>query len=341
MTTAAPQQKPASRRGVLLAKALVTVALCAVIIWRGNWHAIWSSLTRADPLLIATVFCGMLLGVTISTYKWRLLLSIHGIDFPFGRLHGFYFTSVFFNNFLPSNIGGDVYRIYRTARHRPNRAGAVVAVFSERLTGIWALIALGAAGGTWVYAHSRPAPPWLLPATVTFGVIALLPLIFLPVAGKAAFWFSERRWLPQKLKNVLMLLSDYRTHPLKTCQVIAISFGFHLFTLTWMLVLSVAVGSPSSIPRLVLGIAISNLAALLPVSINGIGLLDGSFIYVMHSLGMDFDPALMMMLLIRALLIPLSIIGGLFYLRARRSIDFNRIKAHNPETIPLSPGKDR
>jgi uncharacterized membrane protein YbhN (UPF0104 family) len=308
-------------------KALVTVALCVLIVWKGDWSSIWQTLRTANPLLMAVVFIGMLLGVSISAFKWRLILSVHGLHFGFNRLQRYYFTSVFFNNFLPSNIGGDVYRIYQTARHQQSRAPAVVAVLTERLTGIWALVALAAVGGALVQAEGAFKPPWLLPVVLVFGAIAMCPLLFLAVWAPATAWMMEARWCPAKLKKVLALSGDYRQQPAKTLQIIGISFAFHLFTLSWMLVLSYAAGGMSSLPRLVLGAAISNLAALVPVSLNGIGLFDGSFIYVMGDLGMSFDAALMMMLVIRALLIPLSLIGGLFYLKERKTVDLEKLRS--------------
>ena len=321
--------KPLRSQILMLVKVFITLSLCGVIIWQGDWNKIWTAFRNANPFLIAVVFTGMLGGVAISAYKWQVVLSVHGIHYAFRQLQRYYYTSVFFNNFLPSNIGGDVYRIFQTMRSQPNRAGAVVAVVTERLTGIWALIALGALGGMWVYFSDPLHPVWILPALSVFSAVTLTPLVLLIFSRRVTAWCLAQPRFPQKLKNVLRLSEDYRRHYLKTLRIIGISFGFHLFTLTWMLLLAYIVGGQSSMSRLVLGFAICNLAALLPLSLNGIGLFDGSFIYIMVDLGMSFDAALMMMLVLRALLIPLSLIGGLFYLRDRRTISVDDLRAPN------------
>ncbi len=324
-SSAAPK-KSLQSRSLILVKALITIILCGIIIWQGDWNKIWSAFRNANPFLIAVVFAGMLGGVAISAYKWQVVLSIHGIHYTFIQLQRYYYTSVFFNNFLPSNIGGDVYRIFQTVRRQPNRAGAVAAVVTERLTGIWALIALGAVGGTLVYFSDPLHPVWILPALSIFSAVTLMPLVLLIFSRRVIAWCLALPQFPQKLKNVLLLSEDYRRHSLKTLHIIGISFGFHLFTLAWMLLLAYAVGGHTSIHRLVLGFALCNLAALLPLSLNGIGLFDGSFIYVMVDLGMSFDAALMMMLVIRALLIVLSLIGGLFYLRDRKDVNVKAMR---------------
>jgi len=321
--------KPFRSQTLMLVKVLITITLCGVIIWQGDWNKIWEAFRNANPFLIAVVFTGMLGGVAISAYKWQTVLSVHGIHYAFRQLQRYYYTSVFFNNFLPSNIGGDVYRIFQTVRCQPNRAGAVAAVVTERLTGIWALIALGAVGGTLVYLSDPLRPVWILPVLSVFSAVTLTPLLLLLCSRRVIAWCLALPKLPQKLKTLLLLSEDYRRHPLKTLNIIGISFGFHLFTLTWMLLLAYAVGGQSSMSRIVLGFAICNLAALLPLSLNGIGLFDGSFIYIMAELGMSFDAALMMMLVIRALLIPLSLIGGLFYLRDRRTVSVDDLRTPN------------
>ena len=124
--------------------------------------------------------------------------------------------------------------------------------------------------------------------------------------------------MPEKIKKLLLLADDYRGRPKKIAQVMVLSFLFHLFTLGWMFLLTRAVGAPVSFAALTLGTAGSNLAAMLPLSINGIGLWDGSFIYLMSAQGMSYNAALAMMLAIRTLLVPLSLIGGIFYLSDRK-----------------------
>jgi hypothetical protein len=65
--------------------------------------------------------------------------------------------------------------------------------------------------------------------------------------------------------------------------------------------------------------SISTLVALIPISINGYGLLDGSVIFLMMRFGVDYEIAVIFMVLVRGLQIPLSLIGGGVYLMDRRA----------------------
>jgi len=63
--------------------------------------------------------------------------------------------------------------------------------------------------------------------------------------------------------------------------------------------------------------------------------MDGSFIYVVNRLGMDFNLALMVMLLIRTLLIVLSLIGGFYYLSERKTLNIESIRKQANESTKI------
>jgi len=319
---------------ILAAKLLVTLALCGLIIWQADWSTIFETARRADPALILVVFLSMVLNVSISAYKWQVLLRLHGENFGFIHLRRYYFIAVFFNNFLPSSIGGDTYRVYKTYQVAASKTAAVLAVVNERMTGIIALVILGFFGGVVVWFQSQTRQPEIEMVLFIFGAVMAGSVLMLLFSKKIASRFASHPKFPQKIKILLQHLGDYRRHPRETSQVVLISFLFHIFTFFWMMMLIWAVGGRLDPFKLMLAVAVSNLVAVLPISINGIGLMDGSFIYVVSRLGMDFNRALMVMLLIRTLLIALSLIGGLYYLNERKSLDLEKIRKQPTEIIP-------
>lgn len=311
---------------ILTLKILVTLSLCGLILWQADWQKIAQTFRNADPALILTAFLCMVLNVSISAFKWMVLLKLHGEQFSFTKLRNYYFSAVFFNNFLPSSIGGDSYRIYKTYQRSTSKTAAILAVVSERLTGIIALVVLGLMGGIVVWFRSSVERTEIETVIVVFSVIIFVTAVLLIFSRQIFAWLINHPKFPGKIKTLLDHLGDYRRHPAMTCQVMGLSFFFHIFTFFWMLLLIAAVGGTLDVFSLVVAVAISNLVAVLPISINGIGLMDGSFIYVASRLGMDFSLALMVMLIIRALLIVLSLIGGIYYLKERKTLDINKIR---------------
>ena len=55
---------------------------------------------------------------------------------------------MFFNNFLPSNIGGDVIRIGDTAARPASKTLATTVVLVDRIIGLMALVLVAAVGAT-------------------------------------------------------------------------------------------------------------------------------------------------------------------------------------------------
>src|SRR5690606_18220324 len=113
-------------RILFAAKIAIGLTLCAVIVAKIDWQAASSSLAETGAGLVAVMFGILVALVFLSAYKWRLLLSIHGIEYSTLRLSRYYFVALFFNNFLPTSIGGDGYRIYKTMHNGRSRASAVI-----------------------------------------------------------------------------------------------------------------------------------------------------------------------------------------------------------------------
>jgi hypothetical protein len=308
---------PIRRRGILLLKIAVTVLLCAVIVWKADWAAVGAGFRAADLPLIGVVFACMVACVTISAWKWKLLLSIHGARLPFNRLHRYYFIAMFFNNFLPTSIGGDGYRIYKTLDNQRSKTAAVLAVFMERLSGIASLLVIGVVcGAIGYFQDGHPLSRLALYAGVV-GAAVGLPLLAMLIHPRTQRWIRSRPRLPGVIRSALEHLDDYGRRPRLSALVVLVSFGFHLFTLAWWLLLVRALGGSLSLTDLAVVAAVLSIVAVIPLSINGIGLVDGSFIYLSGQFGLDYDTALMFMLAQRALLIPISLAGGLLYLAQR------------------------
>ena len=64
--------------------------------------------------------------------------------FAFGPVLQFLYTSFFFNNFLPANVGGDVIRGYGLARYTDRTADAAVSVVVDRIIGLMAYMSTAA-----------------------------------------------------------------------------------------------------------------------------------------------------------------------------------------------------
>ena len=309
---------PSRQHWLLALKLTATVGLAAFLLSRADWRKIGQSFAESNGFFLALVFIAMALCVVISAWKWRLLLDIHGIRFDFFRLNRLYFIAMFFNNFLPTGIGGDGYRVMKTWHNERSRAGAVIAVFMERLTGIAALLMLGFAGGVigWLV-DGDWLSRWIVIIGLVGGALTLALGAALLKTGLLQQWLRSPR-CPAVVRTTFEHLTDYRNKPGESAMVMAVSFGFHFLTISWWWMLLAAVGAHLPLYHLVVVLAILSIVTVLPLSINGIGLVDGSFIYLAGQYGLTYEQGLTVMLLLRALMIPVSLMGAWYYLKEKK-----------------------
>ena len=81
----------------------------------------------------------------IAAKKWSFILRGFNIRLPLTKLISLYWTGAFFNNFLPSIIGGDgikVYKIIKKTKKNDN-LNASLSILIDRIFGFGALLTLG------------------------------------------------------------------------------------------------------------------------------------------------------------------------------------------------------
>jgi hypothetical protein len=129
--------KTARKTALLVAKLAVSVALLLYLLSKTDVAALLRRVRRADPLLLGLAAVLYVVVLAISTWRWRLLLKAQGYPAPLRHLSASYLVATFFNNFLPSNIGGDLIRV------RDGR------LFTGSLTTSLAIVATGLARVPW------------------------------------------------------------------------------------------------------------------------------------------------------------------------------------------------
>src|SRR5688500_10069773 len=112
-----PSSSAARTRAVLVpcVKLAVSVVLLTVLFTKVDMGRLWAAARHASPawLLLALALYGVM--VLASAWRWGILLGAQSIRLPFRTLTSSFLVATFFNNFLPSNIGGDVVRVADTA----------------------------------------------------------------------------------------------------------------------------------------------------------------------------------------------------------------------------------
>src|SRR6185503_7312706 len=183
----AEQPEPSStRRYLILAiKIAVSAILLVVLFSRIDARELWASARRASiPWLGAAVVVNFV-SIVVTTWRWHILLIAQHVRIPFRTLAGSVLVGLFFNNFLPSNIGGDVIRIRDTARLAGSKTLATMVVLVDRAVGLMGLVLVAAVGATMARGLGHgPAPIWPSWLWAGFLVAALVsaPAVLVPAS---------------------------------------------------------------------------------------------------------------------------------------------------------------
>jgi uncharacterized membrane protein YdjX (TVP38/TMEM64 family)/uncharacterized membrane protein YbhN (UPF0104 family) len=131
-----------------------SAVLLTGIAWRLGAGQIGAAIRDAEPLWLLAAVLTTVGALIVSTWKWHLLLRGVGIDAPFGQLFEAYLIGQFFNNVLPSNVGGDVARAHLVGKATGRMAIVAGTIVGERLIAGLALVATSLA--------ALASSPWLL-----------------------------------------------------------------------------------------------------------------------------------------------------------------------------------
>jgi glycosyltransferase 2 family protein len=300
-------------------KITVTFALLTLIFWQVDWGELGRTLLTARLSLVGVVVALMMLSFTISAYKWQQLLAIHEVRYRLLDMHRWYFVAAFFNNFLPTSIGGDGYRVLKTLGNQRSRTVAVLAVTMERLSGMAILCAMAYVAAMFLWlTEGHAIAKWFVYAGTFGGLLFAGILGILGVTGWVDRLIAHPR-CPSVARTVWESLGDFRKNWKRSAWALGgISVLFHLHTVFFYWLLLLAVGYRADPLALLVILAIKGIATVLPISVNGIGVLEGSFVYTATQFGIGFEIALSVILMVRCINLLQSGIGAVLYMRGDR-----------------------
>ena len=270
-----------SARGLLifLAKLGVTVALVAFVLSRLSLkeiqevmlHPRWGWLLASLAVYAVSAFGGAL--------QWSWILKAAGIEAPGREIRRLYFIGLFFNNFLPANIGGDAYKIVDLGRKENRAMGVFCSTLLDRIIGLTALTTLAVVFLlVAVFANIVLPPSALLLIAVTVGLVAILALLLSRRLGAWLPGVFQRMGLPQVarwLENVTAELALFRPKVRWLNGIFLFSLGVQFLRMLTHLLVAFGLGLTLSVEQMIQLLVLVPMLALsltLPITINGIGL---------------------------------------------------------------------
>ncbi len=301
-------------RLVVALKALVSVSLIGFLLSNVGWQEILAKVASLSPLLLMLSFLIIVLQFPISSAKWQLSLKQHDVYFGFWYLQTVGCIAYFLNNFLPSGIGGDAYRVFKTLPSEGRKSRGLSATLLDRIVGLSCLLLLGYAGAVSLW---RAGDIELLNVLVPVATVCLCLVVPGFYIGLKVGLIKKLEALPKIGAKLGPLTDNLRliARPGVTLWAfIALCFLFQISAVVLLKVLFIAADYQATLSQCAVIAAVGGIAIMLPISIAGIGVYESALVGAAVAMGIDTEPAIIASITLRLLTVPASVICGLVFL---------------------------
>ena len=293
----------------------------AFVVRGTSLDALWRTLQRVQPAWLVAALLAHGVMMAVSVWRWRLLLNAQQVAVPARTLSESYWVALFFNNFLPSNIGGDVVRIADTARLAGSKTLATTVVLVDRLLGLLALLAVAATGAAAAHAFGVDVPGagWIEAAALAalglaiavFVIPGLYDTLLRPVRAVGHPWVIERASLLQDA------LRRFRSQPSSLLGALAGAVAVQVVIILFYALTARSLSVPLPLVWAGVLVPVALAVQMAPVSINGFGLREAVFSLFFVRFGLGVEAGVAVSLLGTALVMLFSMGGGALFLLRR------------------------
>jgi uncharacterized protein (TIRG00374 family) len=301
-----------------LLRAGVSVIALGFIIYRIDLGHLASAFSRLHveyaPIILALVYGA----IVLSVFKWSLLVRARGVKIGVGRLFDFWLIGLFFNNFMPTSIGGDVVQGYEMARRTGRGSDAAATILSDRLI---ASVALGLTAMVGLLVV--PFTPKLLALVAAFaaGTIAVAAVFLHPrlteklversIGGRLE---SVGAWGGRTASAIRELLGDWRL----VARTALLAVGFQATLAVINVVIFRALGVGVDLGHALVYVPIISAVTVLPISLSGLGVREAAYVYFFSRVGVDGSSAVAASLIFFVSVAVASLPGAVLFVLARR-----------------------
>lgn len=297
---------------LLLLKAAISIFLLYISLRSVDLAALTARLGRLEIGWIAATLLSLTAQIALLALRWRKIVAACGPQLTYSPALRISFVASFFNQVLPSTVGGDAVRVWLLARRGGGWASATYSVLIDRIAGVFslALIVIGC-----------------LPWTLTLVQDPIARILLLSIGGSAVgggFVFMLigglrspllSRWAPTRhLVQVSRIAWRICGSLPSLVSIGAISFAIHLLTITIVWFIAQSVAASASFTLLLFLIPPVLLIATVPISIAGWGVREGSMVVAFSYAGLAQSDALIVSVLFGVTFFAVGLIGGIVWI---------------------------
>lgn len=307
---------------IVAVKVCVSAGLITWLIMRANLSEVMTVLARANWAILVPAFFLFFVGYSVTAARWSILQRSLGGSIRYWFLVKSFMVAMFFNNFLPSTMGGDAIRMYDTYRAGSSKTVAVAAVLMDRIVGVTALL-IFAMVGLYFGEYAGFGEFGFVTGVMIAAGCALLGLVFLVFMPWSLVDYLESlvQRLPKLVSgfgnSLIFAIRAFRKHRLSLLAAFVLSLVLQSIVVFYHWLVGLALGLDVALMAYFLIVPIAIIMMMLPISINGIGVREGLFVLLLGSQGVTESEGLAYAWILYGAILLQGVCGGIvFALRA-------------------------
>jgi uncharacterized protein (TIRG00374 family) len=302
-------------------KVTVSLALMAFLMRKISLPALQEVVRGMDRGLLAAAVAVFFASNVAGWLQWHVLLRASGVALPPRSTFRFYFVGLFFNNFLPANIGGDVVKVYDVSKVGTDPYQVIAVTLLDRLLGVFSLCLLAVIADFFLIARS---PAYVLYLAVF--AACMLPAIgfyfFRPLGNALRRGVMKLRplSLDRRASSILDHLSPFKGQRRLVTELVVFSAFIQALRVVTHVLVGMALGialDASVLCQFFVFIPLLSLAMIPPITINGLGIREGLGIVLFSAAGIAQTDAFAMEFLTFIISVAVSLLGLVFFVTRR------------------------
>jgi len=303
-----------NKKIAVLLKVIVSLGLITFLINQVDFKAIVNILKNVDITMIIYAMILLTIQVFIATTRWQFVLKCQKIMLGYKNTLQILWSGLFFNQAMPSSVGGDVIRGYYLKKQGMTLGRATLGVLMDRLFGMVGLALLVVASLPLLFDLINDSIARSGVLFIAFGIS--LALLFIFFTDKLPGNFSHLK----VIRGFYSLSQDGRHCISKNYNgviIIIISILIHLISVVTVMTMAIGLGINVEWSGFLLIIPLVTLMMVVPISIAGWGVREGVMVVGFGYLGVAPEAALALSILYGLLMLVVALPGGIVWILKR------------------------
>ena len=299
-----------NKKIAVLLKVIVSLGLITFLINQVDFKAIVNILKNVDITMIIYAMILLTIQVFIATTRWQFVLKCQKIMLDYKNTLQILWSGLFFNQAMPSSVGGDVIRGYYLKKQGITLGRATLGVLMDRLFGMVGLLLLVVASLPLLFELINDS---IARSGVLFIALGIsLALLFIFFTDKLPGNFSHL-----KIIRGFYSLSQEGRHCIAEHYngiiILVISILIHLISVIVVMIMATGLGINVEWGGFLLIIPLVTLMMVVPISIAGWGVREGVMVVGFGYLGVVPEAALALSILYGLLMLVVALPGGIVW----------------------------